>query len=423
MSALPRSLEANPQLDTWVRIDPQDTITLFTGKVELGQGIRTAIARIGAEELDVALERIRVQTADTAHGPTEGITAGSTSLEQSGAAMRAAAAEARAHLLALAAARLAVAQSELGVDDGTVIGPRGQSTNYWELLGGRRFDRAVSGDVAPRSHAEHRLVGRRGASRLDMVGIVTGTSRYVCDLTDPAMLHGRVVRPPGAGASLRAVDEGAAAALPGVVAVVRDGSFLGVAAVREEQADRAAEVLSSTARWSDPAALPPQRSLHEWLRHQPTRSFPVDDGVAVQEPVEPIVAPPDAVRTLTATYTRPYTMHGSIGPSAALAQWTGEELRVWCASQGVLFLQAALASAFEIAVELIRVIHVEGPGCYGHNGADDVALDAALLARAAPGRPVLVRWTREDEHGWEPYGPAMLVDVQASLDSRGMVVG
>jgi CO/xanthine dehydrogenase Mo-binding subunit len=421
VSALPTSLEKHPLLDTWVRIDPAETVTVFSGKSEHGQGLRSMLARIGAEELDVALERVRVATADTAHGLDEGLTAGSTSTQESGAALRQAAAEARAHLLGLAAAELGVDVCELRVEDGT-IAARDRTTSYWQLLGGKRFGVRATGRVATKPPSEHRIVGRE-ARRIDLVPIVTGTARYLQDLSTPGMLHGRVVRPPSRAARLEAVDEERARALPGVVAVVRDGGFLGVVAEREEQALAAAAALSAAARWSEKPTLPPQGSLARWLREQRGEAFLVVEGVAVEGDVPPLAEPPGASRTVRATYTRPFTLHGSIGPSAAVAQWSDGRLEVWSSTQGVFPLRKALAEALRVEQESVRVRHVEAAGCYGHNGADDVALDAALLARAAGGRPVRVVLTREQEHTWEPYGPAAVIDLQASLDADGRLLG
>ena len=208
MSDLPRRLVQYPDLDTWIRVDPEATVTLFTGKVELGQGIVGALARIGAEELDVAVARVRVETADTAHGLDELYTAGSASLEESGSAQRQAAAEARAHLVALAADRLGVPASGLVVDDGTVRDPAGGGrVTYWELLGGSTFDRRVTGRTAPKPPSDHTVVGRPGAPRPDLLGIVTGSTRFVQDMRHPESLHGRVVRPPRPGARLSELED------------------------------------------------------------------------------------------------------------------------------------------------------------------------------------------------------------------------
>jgi nicotinate dehydrogenase subunit B len=422
MSALPASLARHPELDLWIRIDRAETITLFTGKVELGQGLRTAIARIGAEELDVSLERIRVSTADTRHGLNEFFTAGSQSMEDSGTSMRRAAAEARALLLARAAERLGARIGDLVVDDGTVsVRGGGARVSYWQLLGGARFACRATGEVAPKDPGAYQIIGR-SARRIDLVGLVTGTARYVQDLARPGLLHARVLRPPSQCAELASLDDTPVRALPGVVAVVRDGSFVGVVADREERAVRALGALRERAHWHERETLPPVDALGDWLLAQPARSFRVVDGIAESGPTEPLMPDPRAAHALTATYTRPYQMHASIGPSAALAEWRDGALTVWSHTQGVYPIRAALAQALGIAPDAITVVHVEGPGCYGHNGADDAAFDAALIARAIPGRPVLLKWMRDDEHAWEPYGPAAVVKVAASVDASGEIL-
>jgi nicotinate dehydrogenase subunit B len=422
MSALPASLARHPELDLWIRIDRAETITLFTGKVELGQGLRTAIARIGAEELDVSLERIRVSTADTRHGLNEFFTAGSQSMEDSGTSMRRAAAEARALLLARAAERLGARIGDLVVDDGTVsVRGGGARVSYWQLLGGARFACRATGEVAPKDPGAYQIIGR-SARRIDLVGLVTGTARYVQDLARPGLLHARVLRPPSQCAELASLDDTPVRALPGVVAVVRDGSFVGVVADREERAVRARGALRERAHWHERETLPPVDALGDWLLAQPARSFRVVDGIAESGPTEPLMPDPRAAHALTATYTRPYQMHASIGPSAALAEWRDGALTVWSHTQGVYPIRAALAQALGIAPDAITVVHVEGPGCYGHNGADDAAFDAALIARAIPGRPVLLKWMRDDEHAWEPYGPAAVVKVAASVDASGEIL-
>ncbi|MGH2852033.1 MAG: molybdopterin cofactor-binding domain-containing protein, partial [Solirubrobacteraceae bacterium] len=237
MSGLPAALAANPSLDLWVRVDREHTITVFTGKVELGQGIASALARIAAEELDVAFERVRVETADTDHGLDERMTAGSTSMMESGSALRHAAAEARAVLLERAATRLDAPPAALSVFDGTITEPTGtRRTTYWELSGGRPLERDASGAARPKSAAEHRVVGEEARNRADLHAIVSGAARFVADLDHERLAHARVVRPPGPRARLVDLDEDAARALPGVVEVVRSGSFVGVVAEREEQA-------------------------------------------------------------------------------------------------------------------------------------------------------------------------------------------
>jgi CO/xanthine dehydrogenase Mo-binding subunit len=413
------SLTRNPELDAWIRIHADGTVTLFTGKAELGQGIKTAIAMIGAEELDISIDRVAVRTADTAMSPDELYTVGSSSIEESGNAMRRAAADARRHLVELAAERLGVHVDRLEVTDGTVHGGEtGRQVTYWELLGDRRFGRPVTGRGVPKSPDQYAIVGRTSA-RLDLPGKVTGTPCFVHDMERPGMVHGRVVRPPSYGAQLLSLDDAEVRDMSGVVEVVRDGRFIGVLAEREEQAVKAMRRLASLARWSEQPELPPMEEIHERLQRGASQSFRVVDGTPREGAVEPFRAPEG--RLVEATYRRPFHMHASLGPSAAMAELSEGSLTVWSHSQGVSVLRVALAQALEMKAENVRVVHVEGAGCYGHNGADDAALDAALLAHAVPGRPVLLQWMREDENAWEPYGPAMVVKLQAVLDGAGSI--
>ncbi len=419
---LPSSLQKTPDLDAWIHINTDGTITIFTGKVELGQGIRTALAQIAAEELDVALERIRVTSGDTGLTPDEGSTTGSMSVETSGGALRVAAAEARHWMLQLAFEHLEAQTAALRVVDGTITDPvSGRQSSYWELMGGKRFGRQITGSVPLKNPEAYSIVGQ-AAKRLDLLNKVTGGVSYVHDLDLPDMLHARVVRPPAYQARLESLDEAAVRQMPGVVAVVCDGRFLAVVAEREDQAVRAMEALREAAVWRNDTHLPPQDRLFDDLMNSPSHDELVVNGVPVDDPIPPVEAPTNAAQTLSATYMRPFTMHGSLGPSAAAAQWVDGQLRVWSHTQGVFNVQSSLADVLGLDAAQIHVIHREGAGCYGHNGADDVALDAALAARAVPGRPVLLKWMREDEHGWEPYGTAMALKMQASLDASGAVV-
>ena len=417
--SLPADLATHPRLDTWVRLTEDETVTLYTGKVELGQGLISALGRIGAEELDVALARVRVCTGDTAHGLDEWLTAGSMSMTDSGTALRQATAEARAALLALAADRLGAPAEDLVVEDGTVVAPDGGRVTYWELVPAGHLHGEATGAATPKAPSDYRVVGRAGA-RLDVAGLVTGATRFVGDLHEPGMLHARAVRGPGQAARLEDVDVARAEAVAGVVAVVRDGDFLAVVAEREDQALRAHDALSAGARWREEAELPDQTTLPRWLLEQPAQSFRVLDGMPEADaPTAPLEPAREAHTAYEATFSRPFLMHGSIGPSAALARWSNGALEITSHTQGPFILRAALARALGLEPEAIRVRHVVGPGCYGHNGADDVALDAALVARAVPGRPVLLKWTRADEHGFEPYGAPAAVRVAAHLDEDG----
>jgi CO/xanthine dehydrogenase Mo-binding subunit len=419
---LPASLQNNPNLDDWIRIEADDTVTIFTGKVEIGQALHTALAQIGAEELDVDIGRVRIAMADTGRSPDEGTTAGSNSIQASGSAVRQAAADARYILLSTASERWNIPIAQLRVDDGTILDMTGHHvTTYWELMGGHRFNCAVTGVGTPKPHSLYSIVGQ-SVPRFDLPAKVTGRPVFVHDMELPGMVHGRVVRPFVHGAHLTALPEDAAHDLPGVLAVVRNGDFLGVVAEREEQALRAAAALRRAARWRTDVQLPAPNAVYQHLRTAPAQSFLVVDGTPVDGPLPPIQVPVNASQTLTSTYYRPFHMHASLGPSAAIAQFEDNHLTVWTHSQGVYALRSSLAQVLDMADEDIRVIHVEGSGCYGHNGADDVALDAALLAHALPGRPVLLQWTRADENAWEPYGSAMVMQMQASLDDAGRVV-
>jgi nicotinate dehydrogenase subunit B len=413
-AALPGSLNNNRRLDAWLSIDPNGRVTIFTGKIELGQGIGTALSQIAADELDVDLQRIDVVYGDTARTPNEGQTAGSLSVEQSGTALRFACAEARAILLAAATTKLGAPLADLRVSDGTVGAPGGGRVTYWELAGDADLAREATAKVQPKPAGDHRYVGT-SVHRRDIPKKFTGGAAYVQDVRLPGMVFGRVVRPSSPGAELIAVDEARVRKLPGVVAVVRDGSFLAVAATREEQAIRAREALKQSARWKETPSLPP--SGDALYRDLMAHATPAE---TVVERAGSVSAAP--VKRLEATYTRPYQAHASIGPSCAVAQWQDGTLTVWTHSQGVFPLRSDLAKVLGIDTKDIRCIHAEGAGCYGHNGADDVALDAAVLARATAGRPVKLQWMREDEFGWEPYGSAMVMKLAGGLDTQGNVV-
>src|ERR1700681_2359252 len=410
-ATLPGSLAGNPMLDAWLRLTPDGTATVFTGKVELGQGIITALAQIAAEELDLPLARIKMISGDTGLTPNEGQTAGSQSIEASGTALRMAGAEARAILIDLAAKRFGVAADTLTAGDGIITSRDGRKIGYGELAGEADLHREATAKVAPKPPAEHRIVGT-ATRRRDIPAKVTGGAAYVQDVRLPGMLHGRVVRPPRYGAKLESFDQAAVKALPGVTAIVRDGSFLGVVAEREEQAIKARDALKKSARWSGGNELPDPAKIYEHLLSLSMEHKVISDK---QAPL------PDGAKRLEATYHRPYMAHASIGPSCSVAQVQDGKVTIWTHSQGVFPLRATMAKALDMPASAIRCIHAEGSGCYGHNAADDVALDAALLARATAGRPVRVQWMRDDEFMWEPYGPAMVMRAQAALKDGRIV--
>jgi nicotinate dehydrogenase subunit B len=412
---LPGSLEKNRMLDAWLRINADGSATLFTGKVELGQGILTALAQIAAEELDLPLGRVAMISGDTAQTPDEEYTSGSQSIEYGGTAVRLACAEARALLIERAAARLAIPGERLTTVDGSIRAPDWRSPGYGELAAELDLHREVSVQVPPKPASSHRIVGTSVARR-DIPAKVTGGIAYVQDLRLPRMVHGRVVRPPRYRAKLEGVDVAQARAMPGVIAVARDGSFLGVVAVREEQAIRARQSLLESARWAGGEDLPDPAGLSAHLT-----SLPSQDAMISSKQASAGMAAA-AIRAVEATYTKPYIAHASIGPSCAVAAFENGKLTVWTHSQGVFPLRRDLAKAMRLEEAAVRCIHREGSGCYGHNGADDVALDAALLARAVQDRPVRLQWMRDDEFAWEPYGPAMVMRAKAALSADGRII-
>ena len=340
-----------------VRIETDGSVLIAVGKVELGQGISTALAQIAAEELAVDLSKIKILPASTAYSPDEGVTSGSLSIQDGGKALRAACAELRG-----------------------------------------RAEKPVSG---------YTIVGTN-APRLDLPGKFAGRASYVQDMVLPGMLHARILRPSRPFNKLLSLDTSGVKGQ-----VVRDGSFVGVLAEREEDAIEAARKLRAKAVWSDGPAMP--QDIYAWLKDHVAES-------KVQKENADAAAKARGVKHFEAEYRKPFICHASIGPSCALAWLKGDTLQVWSPTQGIFNLRKEIALVLGMAEEKVVVQHAEGAGCYGHNGADDVALDAALLARLSPGLPVRLQWTREDEFAWEPYGPAMVMDLQASLDGEGNIV-
>ena len=411
-SGLPGNLGVAPTLDAWLRIDPGGRVTIFTGKVELGQGVLTALAQIAAEELDLHLAQISMVSGDTALTPDEGYTTGSQSVEYSGTAIRFACAEARQLLLDEASALLGVPLKLLKVAGGAATAPDGRRLTYGKIAATGLLRRRATAEVLPKPVAGHRIVGK-SVQRLDIPSKVTGVASYVQDMRLPDMVFGRVLRPPAPGAVLTAVDADAVRSMPGVLAVVRDGSFLGVVTLREEQALKALETLQESAKWQLTAELPEPDEIHDWLKRQPSEAVVVS--------MKSSASPPAVVRRLESTFTKSYVAHASIAPSCAIAEMKDGKFRVWSHTQGVYPLRRALATVLKLDPKSIHVSHREGAGCYGHNGADDVALDAALLARAVPGRPVKVQWMRDDELAWEPFGSAMVMQLSAGLGADNSI--
>ncbi len=410
--------EPGERLNEWIELHPDGRATIRAGKVELGTGVRTALTQIVAEELDLPIHCLTMVAGDTATTPDQGTTAGSKTIQTAGPILRRAAAEARATLLARAARRLDRPVDQLVVSDGVVRSPRGsgRSIGYGELIDCQQTS-DEPGDVTLKDPATYRVVGE-SVPRVDLLAKLTGGVAYVHDLKLDGMLHGRVIRPmvrtvDGVGATLLSVDESSLGGLPGIVAVVRSGSFLGVVAEQDAQALAAAQALRTT--WSEPTPLPPFADRFDAIREAPT----VDRAIATDGDLDRGFAA--ATQVITATYRHPWQAHASIGPSCAVADVRPDGATVWCASQSVFSLREALAPVLGLPEASVRVIHMEGPGCYGHNGADDVAADAALLSQAV-GRPVRVIWSRQGEFAWEGKGPAMVAEVRAGLGAGGDIV-
>lgn len=412
---LPGDLSRYPVLDSWIRLDRQGRVTVFTGKVELGQGIKTALVQLAADELDVPAADVTLVAADTARTNNEGVTSGSHSMQDSGTAIQNAAANVLLVLREAAAARWGCAPEQVSAKAGALSGPGGRRLSYGELAGGLDLHVEARADVPRKPAADYRLIGD-SLARIDIPAKLTGGVAYVHDLRLPGMLHARVLRGPsyGSAPTPTEADYAAAARMPGVVGLVRNGGFCAVVADREWSAIAAQRRLQA-AGFRRTSAPIPAADLHAALQALPSQPNPIFDY-----PGPP--APADA-KVLKARYTRPYLLHGAIGPSCAVALWRDGALTVWTHSQGVGPLKKTVAELVGLDPKQVRCIHMEGAGCYGQNGADDVAADAALAAKAVPGRPVRLQWMREQEHGWEPLGPAMVVEIEGRLNADGRIAG
>jgi nicotinate dehydrogenase subunit B len=409
--ALPTSLAKSPLLESWIKVGSDGRVTVFTGKAELGQGIKTALIQVAAHELAASPSSIELITADTARTPDEGVTAGSRSIQDSGTAIANAAANVRLLLAEAASWRFVMAADQVEMRNGAAHAPDGRSIGYGELASGLSLHVEAKPNV-PRLADGQRVIGEN-LPRVDIPAKLTGGEAYLQDMRLPGMLPARVVRGPSDGTRLRATDVAAIAAMPGIVKIVREGRFMAVLADQEWRAVKALHRLQA-AGWERAAEPLPARDLREAIRRLPAEDMPIFDY--------PGPAAPRDSRVLRARYSRPHLMHGSIGPSCAVARWENDGVTVWTHSQGVYPLRKALAELLHLTIDRVRCVHVEGAGCYGHNGADDVAADAALAARAVPGKPVRLQWMREQEHGWEPLGSAMVVEMEASL-ADGRIAG
>ncbi|MGZ5873942.1 MAG: molybdopterin cofactor-binding domain-containing protein [Bradyrhizobium sp.] len=402
------------EVDSFLTIDADGAVTVYSGKVDLGTGVKTALTQIVADELDVPMSSVRIVQGDTLTTPDQGPTFGSVSIQIGGMQIRNAAALARAALLEAAAKRLNAKPEELSIENGVITSPSGQVT-FGQLIGSKTFNLKVDHTKPPpwKDAKAYKHVGT-SVARLDIPDKVTGRFTYMHDVRVPGMLHGRVVRPPAVGAELETVDEASIKAIPGIVKVVREGNFLGVVAQSEWSAIRAARDLKAT--WSEWKGLPEQAKLYEYVRATKVAKDEVTGNIG--NTAEAMAK--DGVKKLAATYDFAIHTHGSIGPSCAIAEFEDGKLTSWSASQMTHSLQKQLAKMLALPVDNVRCIYVEGSGCYGRNGHEDAAADAAILAKAV-GKPVRVQWSRADEHGWDPKGPPTLIDMRAALDGANVV--
>jgi len=401
-------------VDSFLAVHADGSVTVFVGKVDIGTGGRIAMRQIVGEELDVPLERIAMIEGDTALTPNQGATAGSYGIARGGAQLRQAAATARQALLAQAAQRLNRPAGDLQITDGVVSAKDGSaSVSYGDLLGDRAFNVKIDIKAPLKSHERFRFIGK-SLPRPDMPAKVTGHHRYLHDLTLPGMLHARVIRPPALGATLVSVDESSIAGVGGV-RVVRIQSFLAVMAEREWDAVRAARALHT--KWTAGTGLPDQGKEFDSMR---ASRVVRDQEIAKRGDLSALSAPPAGTRPLAASYRWPIQTHGSIGPSCGVADVRADRVTVWSSSQNTHGFQATCARVLGLERERVRVIYMDGAGSYGPNGADDAAIEAVLLSRAV-GRPVRVQWSRQEEHGLDPKGPAQLLELRAAVDPDGQV--
>ena len=402
------------KLDSWIAVAANGTVTAYTGKCDFGQGMFTAQTQLVAEELCVPIGRVKLIQCDTSVSPDQGTTSGSQSTPTNfnSANLAQAAATAREALILMASKHLGEAADQLTVAGGVITGKTGRHVTYEELIGSKRFNLPLSPTAKRRSPAQWTVLGKSVPS-LDTVALITGRFEFVHNVHVPGMLHGRVLRPPEAAATVTGVDETSVRQIPGVVKVVVRKNFVGVVAEKQSQAVQAASQLK--VRWSPGTRLPAQKTFYGSLRKRPSRDVLIINSKDVEQK---LAAAPTVVR---ATYAYPYQMHGSIGASCAVADVKPDHATVWSATQSVYPTRSIVAKLLALPIASVRVIYVRGSGCYGLNGADAVSFDAALLSHAV-GRPVRVQLSRQDEMAWENFGSACVIEQQAGIDDKGAIV-
>ncbi len=406
---LPASIQNNRRMDKWIRFNPDRTVRLAVGKVELGQGNVTALAQIAADELDVSLDRISVLSGDTENAPDEGQTTSSQSIEVSGRSVRLVSAELRARVLDRLARRLNCSPAELSVQDGEFRrGDAPTGHDYWNFANAEDFASDIEGNAQPKPPSAYRVVGQP-VPRRDLPVKVTGAG-FIHDMVRPDMLHARILRQPGRGARLVSLNEGAIRRAAGEdIRIVRVGSFVAFVGTDEYVVQRAAAAAPDHAKWENARTFTPDMQEAAWLVGQSS-----SDRILYADG-----EPASTANVVQARYSRGYVAHAAMGPSCALAEFRNGRLSVWSHTQGVYPLRASLAIVLGVKQDDITVRHAHGAGCYGHNGADDVAVDAAVIAREIPDHCIRVQWRREEEFAYEPYGTAMSVGVRVALDGAG----
>jgi CO/xanthine dehydrogenase Mo-binding subunit len=412
LQELPGPLQRFPNIDAWLEVLANGSVRVFTGKIELGQGIRIAIAQVAAEELDLDINKVTVSLAETGVTPNESYTAGSASIESSAMSVRYAAAAARQRLLQLAATRLGAPAEELQMSEGRIYTKNKKRTlTFSEVLDGKKLTGGIKLPVPLKAKQHYRFSGR-SIPRKDLPAMVSGGPLFVHDLRFPGMLHARIVRPPVYEARLESFNEQyVRSRVPELQKIIVNGSFLAVITKGEYQAIQAQKILSDNTKWTSVKPLEGGKNLAAYLRQLPVKSQDVAQKGEMLS----------GEATVRASYFKPYIMHGSSGPSCAVALYEGNQLHIWTHSQGVYPLRESLKDLLKLPAERIHIKGVPGAGCFGHNGADDVAAEAALLAMQLPGKHIRLQWSRQEEHGWEPYGSAMLMEAAAVLDGNGKI--
>jgi CO/xanthine dehydrogenase Mo-binding subunit len=406
------SLVENSSLERWISFQGDHTVRVATGKVEIGQGILTALAQIAAEELDVELGTVQVLSGSTTYGPNEQYTTSSLSVEVSGGSIRLVCAQVRARMLDRMAQRLNCDRDALSINNGSfMLDGKDTGFDYWRIAPEVDLVSPVSGAVQTKKPADYRVVGS-SVPRLDLPAKVSGAA-FIHDMTRADMLHARTLRQPTPGATLQSIDEAAISrAARGEVRFVRIANFVAFVADDEAVVERAAAAAPEHASWSGVEPLDPALQHAQWLQGKPSKLQHIGSS-----------APPASGESVVeASYSRPHIAHAAMGPSCALAEMRDGQLTIWSHGQGMHPLRTAVAKAMDLDVEAITAHHVQGPGCYGHNGADDAALDAALIAREIPGHCIRVQWRREEEFGFEPFGTAMQVNLRVAVDGNGSPV-